>query len=226
MTLPTFAVQVAFADAPLTTPAGGDWIDISAYVRGIGWTRGRNHELARTQAGTVSVRLDNTDRRFDPSNAASPYTPNLVPMRRVRVRATVAGVTSEMFQGFVENWEQQWPVRPLGGGGDAECVITAVDAFKVLSLFDLNAYSKEVLADGPIGYWRLRDPVATSVALDEGQAAASGVYHGVALGGAGPLAGGSTVGTFDGAASFVDVGAAATGLNPTGDLTLEFWMKA
>lgn len=104
MTFPAITVECAFTTAPLTTP--GAWTDLTAYVRGIDINRGRNHELVRSQAGTCSVRLKNTDRRFDPSNTAGPYYPNVIPMRRIRVRAVHNAVTYDLFQGYVENWGQ------------------------------------------------------------------------------------------------------------------------
>jgi hypothetical protein len=48
--------------------------------------RGRDHEIGRTEAGVLSVTLDNTDRRFSAANTRSPYHPNVKPGRRFRWR--------------------------------------------------------------------------------------------------------------------------------------------
>lgn len=142
-----------------------EWVDITAYVRSIEIKRGRDHELGQTQAGELGMRLRNTDRRFDPTNDGGPYWPNVKPMRRVRVRATWQSVAYDLFTGFVENWGQTWPSRPVKEAGDAEVTLEATDAFKLLTLFEIGqTYSAEVLADAPIAYWKL-DELAGSTSL-------------------------------------------------------------
>lgn len=67
-----------------------NWTDVSQYVLFDEGppkvTRGKQHETDAIRAGTANYRLWNIDRRFDPSNIASPYYPNVVPMRRVRTQ--------------------------------------------------------------------------------------------------------------------------------------------
>ncbi len=114
MGYPTIQVEIAFATDPLTTPS---WTDVTAYVRNnpndggksIHIRRGRQDELNRIEAGTMQITLDNRDRRFDPTNAASPYAPNVVPLRRIRLRATWLAVTYTLFSGFIEDWPINWP---------------------------------------------------------------------------------------------------------------------
>lgn len=83
MAFPQVVTEVSFTD-PFSTPV---WEDISAYVRGFDSQRGRQYELDRFEAGTLGVLLDNADSRFSPDNTQSPYWPDVVPMRRVRVGA-------------------------------------------------------------------------------------------------------------------------------------------
>jgi hypothetical protein len=163
---PTYTCEVAFSTAsPLTDP--GSWTDITPYLRGFDITRGRAHELTRTGAGTADIRLKNTDRRFDPVYASSPYNPNVKPMKQIRIRATYAAVTYDLFRGFVEDWTQNWAGRPMGtGGGDAECLVHAVDAFKLLSYESLQSYRAVVMADSPIAYFPLTEPAGSTEALD------------------------------------------------------------
>jgi hypothetical protein len=68
-----------------TTPTFAE--DISIYVREASTHRGAQRELERIEAGTASIVLDNRDGRFTPLNPASPYYPNILPMRRIRIRA-------------------------------------------------------------------------------------------------------------------------------------------
>jgi concanavalin A-like lectin/glucanase superfamily protein len=209
---PVVTVEVAFTTDPLTTP--GSWTDISQYVRELTVKRGRDHELSRTQAGEATLRLRNTDRRFDPVNGSSPYSPNVVPMRRIRIRATFESVTYDLFQGFVENWGQLWPPRPVNAAGDAECVATAVDAFKLLTLYQVaNSYSQEVISDAPLGYWRLNEAAGSLTVADSGTVntdltTGSGAVLGVTPG---PLLGGTSVTELDvGDTGFTNTNASAS----------------
>lgn len=151
----TVTVEVAFATAnPLTTSPS--WTDISAYVMEVTTKRGRWDRMTqRCDAGRATIRLRNEDRRFDPLYAAGPYFGNLVPMKQIRVRATYAAVTYDVWRGFVEGWPQDWdPQYPTY----AESTITAVDAFGYLATTDApDRYAIEVLADSPFAFWRCSD---------------------------------------------------------------------
>lgn len=84
--------EAAFNAAPSATAVPPYWTDISARTT-FPWntTRGRQYELDTVPAGQWNTALDNRDGALDPSNAASPYYPNLVPYRGCRIRA-VPGV--------------------------------------------------------------------------------------------------------------------------------------
>jgi hypothetical protein len=86
MTFATTTVEVAFASAPL----GGSytWTDITDYVKSVSTSRGRDYELDQMQAGKASIVLNNADGRFTPDSASSPYYPNVLPRRRIRIRTT------------------------------------------------------------------------------------------------------------------------------------------
>lgn len=160
-------MEVAFADGALDTPSV--WTDISSYVRSISLKRGRDHELSRSVAGTCTIRLRNTDRRFDPGYVSGPYYGDLKPMRQVRVTATHSAVTYPLFYGYVENWAQTWPTRLLNGAGDAECILELADGFKVLGLFEVAGtgdYRTEILADSPTEYWPLEEDAGATSAED------------------------------------------------------------
>lgn len=123
---PTITVRIAFATDPLAaTPT---WTDVSAYVRGdipIHIRRGRQYELNRIEAGTVTLGLDNRDRRFDPSNTSSPYYPNVIPMRKINIQATWSSTTYDLYTGYIENWPPDWPA-----GYDSTVQISCVDGFR------------------------------------------------------------------------------------------------
>lgn len=81
-------VEMAFANDINEADYGqSGYTEVTQYVRSISGTlRGRQYELGRAEAGTLSVTLDNGDRRFSPGTAVSPYFPNVKPGRRFRVR--------------------------------------------------------------------------------------------------------------------------------------------
>jgi len=147
--LPAVVVEIAFTTAPGATPT---WTDVSAYVRGGSIHRGRQNELARYEAGTCTLRLDNRTRRFDPTYTSSPYYPNVRPMKKIRVSAAWSTTTYPLFVGFIESWPQDWP-----GHRDGVVEVTAVDGFKALGLAKLSGLVAEIsgAADNGAGLIRL-----------------------------------------------------------------------
>jgi hypothetical protein len=107
--------------------------DISAYVRGGDTDRGAQRELQQVQAGTGSLVLDNQDGRFTPFLSSSPYYPNILPMRRIRIQAVWNAVTYPVFQGFVESWPVSFPEDV-----DQVTTVQLVDGFKLLSLANVS----------------------------------------------------------------------------------------
>jgi len=79
------------------------------------------------QAGTCTVIVANGDGRLSPDNTASPYYPNVLPMRRLRVSALWRGVTYPLFFGFVDTYvpldngpvdaDMRISTRPTGSNG-------------------------------------------------------------------------------------------------------------
>jgi hypothetical protein len=152
MSLPTlevlFAPSVVGADfgtrmvldvSLLDTGTLGDgalFYDITNYARSISTSRGRRRALDRFGTGTCQITLDNRDRRFDPTNTASPYynstvgVSGVVPSVPVVVRATWNGVTYPVFRGFIDSWSFAYSDA---GVGDATATIACSDAFKPLS---------------------------------------------------------------------------------------------
>lgn len=122
-----FEVSVAWSNDPFD--ASPTWTDITQWVRAFGTDRGRSALFERVRAGTGVLELDNSDRRFDPLYGSSPYSPNVKPLRPVRIRAVHNTVTYPIFQGFVESINQAWPAV----GFDAIAVMRVVDAFSLFA---------------------------------------------------------------------------------------------
>lgn len=149
----SFAVEMAFGYEPLDDDA--QWEVVTAYVRGFDISRGRNSEFTTYGPGTVSIALDNRDRRFDPEYTSGPYFGQLNPMVPVRVQATYSGTTYTMFYGFV----QGWPTIYNQSNTDAVASVTAIDANRLLGNLPLPAskYEERLRADSPSFYLPLQE---------------------------------------------------------------------
>ncbi|MEU0667194.1 carbohydrate binding domain-containing protein [Streptomyces lavendulocolor] len=102
--------EVGFGSTVTTPAASITWTDITQYVdlrAGIAISRGRQDEQAEVQAGTMTLALDNSDGRFTPGRASSPYYPNVrknVPIR-LRVITTAKNLMPNPgFESGVSAW--------------------------------------------------------------------------------------------------------------------------
>ncbi len=128
---PQLTVEIAFGSARAIGDPTTPWVDVTAYVRGVAIKGGRQHEMDRVQASTCDVRLRNVGGQFDPAGLGTYAT---TPFSRLRVRATVAGTTYDLFHGYVEQFEQTYPGGAKHAAGNAEVIAHAVDALKILGL--------------------------------------------------------------------------------------------
>jgi hypothetical protein len=114
------------------------WTDISAWVRNWSVSRGskRGDDFnLRYETGTLSVELNDGDRRFDPDNLSGPYTLGgvslLTPMRRIRIRAVWNGVTYPLIAGYTDDWQaayqnNSWTYTTVTGS-DALAYFSGID---------------------------------------------------------------------------------------------------
>lgn len=127
-------------------PDTGLWTDISPFVRSFNIDRGSRRvdgPIVRYEPGTCTIVLDNTDRRFDPTNLDGPYVSagetQLRPMRGVRIDVDYGGVGYPLFRGFADAWQIRYRQPSY-----SEVTLTATDGFKVLA----NNERAEVAAVG------------------------------------------------------------------------------
>lgn len=161
--MPRIAVEVAFRYGTVTesgftvSPAGVSspvWSDITGQVLGLTIKRGRSTQLDKFQAGGCQVTLDNSDRRFDPEYSAGSYYGYVLPNRRIRVRAQWNGTDYFLFDGFVDEWPQEYMPPEM-----ASTTITCTDAFGIFAKLDVGdaPFVTEVLQDSPDTWYRLND---------------------------------------------------------------------
>lgn len=132
--VPTVTFELALTSNP--TDAAYTWVDVSSYLRSFQIRRGRNDEFGTIDAGVARVRLDNSDRRFEPEYAAGAYYPNIDVMRPARISATWAGTTYRLYTGFVERWPPS--IRSWKGG---YVDLELVDGFELLKQAGLEGVS-------------------------------------------------------------------------------------
>lgn len=136
MAFPDFTSEIAFGTDPTGAFADADWTDVSAGRLRLVIRAGRQSIRDRTETGSGLLVLEDVDGDYDPSNASSPYWPNLIPRRRVRHRATVAGVGYDLHAGYVDPDGFQ---QPRESPTYAETTVRSLDMFELLATTKIPA---------------------------------------------------------------------------------------
>jgi hypothetical protein len=105
-------------------------VDVSSQIDAITTRRGRNAEADQFQTGTCSLRIVDQNGDFNSMNPSSPFFGLLDPMRKLQISATHNGVTYPIFSGFITGYQTITPQE--SNDNVSYCVITAVDAFRLL----------------------------------------------------------------------------------------------
>ena len=92
--------------------------------------RGKNRDLDRVSAGSLTLQLNNDDRAFDPNYAPSPFAGSIVPRRELRL--TVDGV--RQITTTIDDWNFNY-----NPGGISVAEVTATDDFTLLARQTLTA---------------------------------------------------------------------------------------
>jgi RHS repeat-associated protein len=113
-----------------------------------------------------------------------------------------------------------WPLAIGGTAALAGSLVNGVIRPVVARADSAGDYRDAVMADSPMGYWRLHDSAGSS-AQDETGANPGTITGGVTTSQPGPF-GGDTSMSFDGSTGFIDLG---TGLLPLTAVTTEAWVN-
>ena len=109
-------------------PADVGYDDVTEDTTAFAIRRGRSNDQAQLMAGTASFRLRDQSGKYNPANTSSPYYPNVVPFKVVRMTATYSGTEHPIFYGFITNIVNNAdPNRPI-------TTFTCADLFAWLSL--------------------------------------------------------------------------------------------
>jgi hypothetical protein len=172
-------LEVAFTTAPEEEPPV--WVDVSSRLdlrAGITIRRGRGDEYETVQTGTMTLTLDNRDGALTPDNPSSPYYPNVIPQKRIRLSYVhpTSGAVNYRFDGFVDEWPVQWP----GGSGNySDSTITATDLLARIGTRQKlhSVIAETILLDNPSAYYPLSEPEGSTLVYDQ-----SGAVGGTSLG--------------------------------------------
>ena len=114
----------------------GDFLDanedITSDVKTIGYSRGKDDELSKAKVGQLTLTVNNANGKYSPPNTGSVLTGLLLPRRSIRVRATFASITYNLFYGYIEE------IVPHPHWQEQDVVITALDGLDYLARQELD----------------------------------------------------------------------------------------
>jgi hypothetical protein len=117
-------------DTNVLADAAAIVVDISNQVNSVSIRRGYNLLQEQFQAGTATIRLLDQNGDWNPTNTASPYYPDLVPLRKVRVSAD----GYFLFSGYTVAYNYQWDKEQNVGYVDIELA----DAFRLFNMSNIT----------------------------------------------------------------------------------------
>lgn len=149
----TLRVEAALAATDplaLAEPAWTDWSPYLAAESPLAVSVGTDDALAPAGPGSVNLTLRNEAGRFDPTNPAGPYWPNLLPGKLIRGMLRHDGLDYPLFRAYLESIALGWTF------GASTAQLTAIDGLGVLARRKvLSEYTAYVLAALPVVYQHL-----------------------------------------------------------------------
>ena len=146
MTIASYVVECAWDGSTVYTGTGST---LSSRVLSMEWDRGRDkgsQYIGRSIAGSLTLRLDNRSGDYNSFNSASPLYGNILPGRKVRVRATAVGaevVNYTLWTGFLERITPSIEV-----GGWQEVTLEAIGPLGRISGHEIATALAEVVLSG------------------------------------------------------------------------------
>jgi hypothetical protein len=114
--------------------AASNVVDVSSQVGKVSIKGGYNLFQDQFQAATAKIRIYDQTGNWNPQNVSSPYYPNLVPMRKIRVSASYAGNTYYLFSGYITGYNYTYPTDQVIAYLD----IDASDGFRLMQLANVT----------------------------------------------------------------------------------------
>jgi len=114
--------------------AASNIVDVSNQVGKISIKGGYNLFQDQFQAATAKIRIYDQTGIWNPTSVTSPYWPNIVPMRKIRVSASYAGNTYYLFSGYITAYNYTYPTDQVIAYLDIE----ASDGFRLMQLANVT----------------------------------------------------------------------------------------
>jgi hypothetical protein len=114
--------------------AASNVVDVSSQVGKISIKGGYNLFQDQFQAATAKIRIYDQTGIWNPQSVTSPYYPNIVPMRKIRVAASYAGTTYYLFSGYITAYNYTYPTDQVIAYLD----IDASDGFRLMQLANVT----------------------------------------------------------------------------------------
>jgi hypothetical protein len=109
-------------------------VDVSSQTGNISIAGGYNLLQDQFQATIAKIRVYDPNGNWNPQNTVSPYYGKLTPNRKLRVAAQYAGVTYNLFSGYISAYDYTYPKNQDIGYVD----ITASDGFRLMTLANVQ----------------------------------------------------------------------------------------
>lgn len=138
-----------------------EWRNITADVMKVSTRRGFDRDTGAAEPGQATLRLRNSDRRYDPVDTAGPYSGGIWPNIPVRICAMFESVETVLWSGYVDEWKCDYDM-PLEGVVDVKCS----DVLKLAALAEVPE-DKEEPGEHDTSFdrvVRVRDKAALTVA--------------------------------------------------------------
>jgi hypothetical protein len=120
--------------------------NITSDVQRIAIRRGRDRMFEQYQPGQAVIQFLDRTGNWNPDNTSSPYFGDILPMRQIKVHTTYSGNSYNLFTGFISSWDWTWADQ---AANYAIVTITAVDAFRILQLAEINTVAGAANKDLP-----------------------------------------------------------------------------
>jgi hypothetical protein len=104
-----FVLDTSQLNFAVLAEPGTQIIDVSNQVLKIDTRRARNLYQDKYLAGEATVRILDLNGDWNPQNTASPYYPNLVPLRSIVIEADYAGTVYPIFKGYISEYLYTYP---------------------------------------------------------------------------------------------------------------------
>lgn len=124
-------------------PAANPFVSIEGVANNINIRRGRTRITDSFDSGTATVTVLDMTGEFNPDNISSNLYPYVLPMRQLRITATVNSQLVQLFNGFTTSYSYDYDLS----NQVTYVTITAEDAFRVLNMAGVELITGSVYGE-------------------------------------------------------------------------------